>query len=312
VPRTDAVPLFVQADFGLDEDLQPKLVEIQGFPSLYAYQPVLAETYSKAYGIDPRLAALPDGLTPGDYWRLLGKAILAEHDPETVVLLEIDPWRQKTRHDFVVSEERLGLHTLDIRAVRQRGARLYYDRHGVETPIRRIYNRVIADELQRRRIEVPFAFRDDLEVEWAGHPNWFFLLSKFSLPYIQHPAVPWTRFLDQVEENPNSQEYVVKPLYSFAGAGVIVGPTAEQLAAIPDSARHNYVLQKRVNFRPVVDTPAGPTKIEVRIMYIWLDRLRPVNTVIRMGRGAQMGVDHNRQMDWVGGSAAFLDEESEQ
>ncbi len=306
VPRTDKVPLFVQADFGLDEDLQPKLVEIQGFPSLYGYQPVLAETYAKAYGIEPGLAVLPDGLTTEEYWRLLREAIIGEHDPAMVVLLEIDPWRQKTRHDFVVTEEMLGLHTVDIRAVRQRGAKLYYDLHGVETPVRRIYNRVIVDELQRRRVDVPFDLTDDLDVEWAGHPNWFFLLSKFSLPYLRHAAAPWTQFLDQAGRISKPEDYVLKPLYSFAGAGVIVGPTAGQLAAIPGGERHNYVLQKRVNFQPVVETPAGPTKIEVRIMYIWLDRLRPVNTIIRMGRGAQMGVDHNKEMEWVGGSAAFI------
>ena len=35
--------MFVQADFGLDQELRPPLVEIQGFPTLYAYQPLLAE-----------------------------------------------------------------------------------------------------------------------------------------------------------------------------------------------------------------------------------------------------------------------------
>jgi hypothetical protein len=60
----------------------------------------------------------------------------------------------------------------------------------------------------------------------------------------------------------------------------------------------------------VIDTPEGATKIEVRIMYVWLEGLRPVNTIIRMGRGAQMGVDHNKDMEWVGASAAFLEGET--
>jgi hypothetical protein len=163
------------------------------------------------------------------------------------------------------------------------------------------------DELVRRGVKTAFDFRDELDVEWAGHPNWFFRLSKFSLPYLDHPAVPRTQFLDRVEHVDNPERYVLKPLYSFAGTGVIVGPTADQIAAVPEKQRSGYILQERVDFRPVLETPFGANKIEVRIMYLWLDRLRPVNTIIRMGRGAQMGVDHNKGMEWVGGSAAFID-----
>ena len=180
-------------------------------------------------------------------------------------------------------------------------------RDGKLTPIRRIYNRAIVDELVRKRIPMAFDFRDELEVEWAGHPNWFFRLSKFSLPYLNHPAVPRTQFLDRARDIERPEDYVLKPLYSFAGAGVIVGPTAAQLAAVPAEQRSQYILQERVDFHPVVDTPFGPTKIEVRVMYIWGDRLRAVNTIIRMGRGAQMGVDHNKGFAWVGASAGFID-----
>jgi hypothetical protein len=250
---------------------------------------------------------LLDGLTPDEYFALLKDAILGNQDPETVVLLEIDPGRQKTRHDFAITEQMFGVRAVDVRQVRKQGNRLSYDRDGTVTPIRRIYNRVIADELERRQIQIPFDYRDDLDVEWAGHPNWFFRLSKFSLPYLDHPAAPRTLFLDRAGKVERPEDYVLKPLYSFAGVGVIVGPTAEQIEAIPTAERRNYVLQQRVNFRPAIETPAGPTKIEVRIMYIWRDRLRPVGTIIRMGRGAQMGVDHNKLMAWVGASAAFID-----
>jgi hypothetical protein len=309
-PNEDPAPLFVQADFGLDRDLEPKLVEIQGFPTLYAYQPVMAQAYREAYGIDPALAALPDGLTPAEYEALLRRAIVGECDPENVILMEIDPWRQKTSYDFLLTERILGVRTVDIAAVRKVGRELFYERDGKRIPIRRIYNRAIVDELLRRGIQTAFDFRDELDVEWAGHPNWFFRLSKFSLPYLDHPAVPRTQFLDRVEAVENPERYVLKPLYSFAGTGVIVGPTAEQIAAVPADQRTGYILQERVDFRPVIETPFGANKIEVRIMYLWLDRLRPVNSIIRMGRGAQMGVDHNKGMEWVGGSAAFIEEDA--
>ena len=189
----------------------------------------------------------------------------------------------------------------------KQGNGLFHHRDGKLTPIRRIYNRTIVDELVRKRIPMAFDFRDELDVEWAGHPNWFFRLSKFSLPYLDHVAVPRTRFLDQAQDIGRPEDYVLKPLYSFAGAGVIVGPTAAQLAAVPAPQRSQYILQERVDFRPVVETPFGPTKMEIRIMYIWLDGLRAVNTIIRMGRGAQMGVDHNKGFAWVGASAGFID-----
>jgi hypothetical protein len=306
VPNEDPAPLFVQADFGLDANLDPKLVEIQGFPSLYAYQPVMAESYRDAYSLDPHLAAFPGGITLAEYHALLRRAIVGEHDPENVVLLEIDPEHQKTRGDFHVTERLFGVHAVDIRDVRREGNRLF---HGA-TPIHRIYNRAIVDELERRSIELAFDFRDDLHVEWAGHPNWFFRLSKFSLPYLNHPAAPRAQFLDRAEhiEWPGRylERYVLKPLFSFAGLGVVVGPTQEQIAAVPADRRRDYLLQERVDFQPVIETPAGPAKIEVRIMYIWLDELRAVNTIVRMGRGAQMGVDHNKGLAWVGGSAGFI------
>jgi hypothetical protein len=306
-PHEDPQPLFVQADFGLDADLEPKLVEIQGFPTLYCYQPVMAECYRQAYGISDRLELLPGGLSLDEYRTLLGQAILGGHDPETVILLEIDPANQKTRHDFILTEQLYGVRTVDITALRKDGRRVYYERDGQRIPVRRIYNRAIVDELERKEIVLAFDFRDDLDVEWAGHPNWFFRLSKFSLPYLKHPAVPETRFLDRVGNVEHPERYVLKPLYSFAGAGVIVGPTAEQLRAVPAEQRSQYILQERVDFRPVVETPLGATKIEVRIMYLWLGSLRPVNTIIRMGRGSQMGVDHNKGFEWVGASAAFID-----
>jgi hypothetical protein len=306
VPGEATVPLFVQADFGLDANLEPQLVEIQGFPSLYSYQPVMAECYRDAYGIDTDLAALPGGLALDEYHRLLRRAIVADHDPANVILLEIDPARQKTRCDFMVTERLFGVRAVDVRELRKEGNRLLYKRDGQWTPVERIYNRAIVDELERLAIAIPFDFRDDLRVEWAGHPNWFFRLSKFSLPYLRHPAVPHAEFLDRVDRVDHPERYVLKPLYSFAGLGVIVGPTHEEIAAVPTGKRGQYLLQERVDFIPVVETPAGADKIEVRIMYIFLDEMRAVNTIIRTGRGTQMGVDHNKGFEWVGASAGFI------
>lgn len=310
VPGEEGNPHFVQVDFGVvreaDGRMTPRLVEIQGFPSLYAFQAVMAEAYREAYGLDAGLRHHPAPLDGPGYARLLGEAILGAHAPENVVLLEIDPEHQKTRCDFVATEKLLGVRAVCVTKVRKRGRKLYYDRDGVETPIERIYNRAIIDEQIRRGVEPAFAWTDDLDVEWAGHPNHYFRISKFSLPFLRHPFVPETMFLDRVRELPaDLGEWVLKPLFSFAGLGVIIGPSRDDVDAIPEGERGDWILQRRCEFAPIIETPEGAAKAEVRIMFIWTDRLQAASTIIRMGRGKMMGVDHNQDMNWVGASAGF-------
>jgi hypothetical protein len=311
VPNEAPHPMFIQVDFGLVRDsageLQPKLVELQAFPSLYAYQPVLARTFMDVYQLDKGLQYLLGGLDSASYLTLLQRAIVGDQDPENVILMEIDPEHQKTLPDFLLTEKLLGIRTVDIRAIKKDGNKLYWDSDGKRVPIRRIYNRAIVDELERKGAKLGFDFRDDLEVEWAGHPNWYFRISKFSIPYLRHASVPKTWFLDQMEEVPADLEnYALKPLYSFAGLGVVIAPTKEDIAAVPAERKSQYILQERLHFEPVIETPFGGTKVEVRVMYIWIDQLRPVLTILRMGRGLMMGVDHNRNMEWVGSSAALF------
>lgn len=319
VPNEAAHPMFVQVDFGLVRDaqgeIQPRLVELQAFPSLYAYQGPLAEAYIDVYGLnDPEfrsagageLKYLLSGLTPDSYRDLLRQAIVGSHNPENVILMEIHPQEQKTLPDFLLTEQLLGVRTVDIVDIKKQGSRLYYERNSQRVPIHRIYNRAIVDELERKKVKLAFDWRDDLDVEWAGHPNWYFRISKFSIPYLKHPSVPKTWFLDQLHEIPHDLEnYALKPLYSFAGLGVVIAPKREDIAAIPPEKRPYYILQERMNFEPVIDTPFGGTKAEVRVMYVWLDQLTPVLTIIRTGRGLQMGVDHNKNLEWVGASAGL-------
>jgi hypothetical protein len=310
VPRESPHPLFIQVDFGLVRDatgkLQPKLVELQGFPSLYAYQAMISQIYMEVFELDENLQYLLGGLDWEGYKKLLRRAIVGDQDPQSVILMEIDPSHQKTLPDFLLTEKLLGIATVDITEIEKRGNELFYDRGGQRTPVRRIYNRAIVDELVRKKLKLSFNFTDELEVEWAGHPNWYFRMSKFSLPFLHHECVPKTSFLDRVEPVPQDLEnYVIKPLFSFAGLGVILHPTKENLANIPKAKRSQYILQERMQFEPVIETPLGGTKAEIRIMYIWLDELLPVMTIVRIGRGLMMGVDHNKNMQWVGSSAGF-------
>ena len=316
----EAMPTFAQVDFGLVRDegghLAPKLVELQAFASLYGFQLAVAEAYRDAFELPASLELYLDGLTPDRYYELAANAIVGDNDPAEVVLMEIQPRQQKTWPDFVVTDQMWGVRAIDTSEVKREGRRLYYRRDGRVTQIKRIYNRVIPDELERKKIQLPFGYGDELEVSWAGHPAWYFRLSKFSIPWLSHPSVPETRFLDGIEQLPVDRErYLLKPLFSFAGGGIIFAPTDAQIAAIPLEERKNYILQERIRFEPVIATPHGPTQAEVRIMYLrdpstslsaGGSGLRPVLPLVRMGRGKMMGVDHNKGLRWVGASAGFM------
>jgi hypothetical protein len=281
-------------------------VELQAFPSLYAYQPVLAQTYIENYGLDQSFKYYLSNLDDASYRELLRKAVVGACEPANVILMEIDPEHQKTRPDFRMTEKMLGIRTVDIRNVRKNGRELYWEDAGRRVRIRRIYNRAIVDELERKDVKLGFDFRDELDVEWAGHPNWYFRISKFSIPFLRHECVPRTWFLDQMERVPDDLEnFALKPLYSFAGLGVIIGPKRTDIEAVPEDRRGQYILQERLHFTPVIETPFGGTKMEVRVMYVWVDELVPVLTILRTGRGLMMGVDHNRNMEWVGASAGL-------
>ncbi len=307
----ETLPTFIQVDFGLvatDAGVEGRLVELQAFPSLYGFQLALAECAVESYGIDD-VTLFVGGLSREDYVARVGQAILNGHDPAEVVLMEIDPARQKTRPDFEVTQQIWGVRAIDIQGVTRRGRQLFYRRDGVETRIARIYNRVIPDELERTGRTLPFDYRDDLDVEWAGGPDWFFRISKFSIPWLKHAWVPPTHYLSSLGALPPDRgEWLIKPLFSFAGDGIVFAPTDRDFAAIPQDGRWQYVLQRRIAFTPVINTPVGPTQAEIRIMFVREgDRLHAVLPLVRMGRGRMMGVDHNKGLEWVGAAAALID-----
>ena len=333
-----AHPHFLTADFALVRErtgeLVPRLVEIQAFPSVYAYQAVLGNAYREVFDLPGNLGSFLSGMDEEQYWTLLARTVLCGHDPENVVLTEVDPWRQKTAPDFELTARRLGISVVDISSLEPVGNRLHYrNAAGRLTPIRRIYNRAIADELIARQIRLQFDLTHGWDVEWAGHPNWYFLISKFSIPWLSrppgaHPVVPPAVFLNEfldgrgradleaagvelpADRGPETvySNLLLKPLFSFAGKGIQFDPTQEQLEAIPPAQRTDFLLQQRMSFAPTIETPHGITQAEIRILYLWPEggSLTPALSLVRLGRGKMMGVDHNRNQEWVGASAAFF------
>lgn len=307
--RGEDRPTFMQVDFGFVEGssgLEPRLVELQAFPSLYGFQHVLGELSRDIFGLHETTSAWD--LSPEEYRGLIGRTIVGPHDPNEVVLVEIDPERQKTLPDFVATEQLWGVRAIDLGSLVKQGRRLFARRDGGLVPVKRIYNRVIPDELERKGRAWPFDLREDLDVEWAGGADWFFKISKFSIPWLRHESVPETHYLSDVPEIRGPRgEWLLKPLFSFAGGGIIFGPTDADLAAIPPESRRHYILQERVSFTPTIDTPHGPTQLEVRLMMIRDgNRYRTVIPLGRMGRGKMMGVDHNKGLAWVGATAVLI------
>ena len=316
VPGCDALPLFAQADFAVVRDggrLASKLIELQAFPSLYGFQHFQSRLQRELAPASDELGFLLSGLDSDGYVREVGRAIRGDVPVENVVLLDLDPLHQKTAVDFSCTEKLWGVRAVDALAVEQRGRELWYERDGKPTRILRIYNRLIFDELAAKNVTLPFDMRKPLDVQWAGHPNWYFRWSKHSLPALRHPAVPEAHLLSELGETPSDLEnWVLKPLFSFAGAGVKVDVTADDLAAVPADQRANMLLMRKVEYAPAIETTEGPaSKVEVRIMFIWKDgRAFPVTTLARLSQGKMMGVAFNQDKTWVGSSGCLWPEES--
>ena len=310
VPDDFEHPPFLQLDFAITKNgdkFYPKLIELQAFPSLYGYQAYLNDVIKKHFDIPVGFHSYFNGLNKVSYQTLLTKLIVGNYDPENVILLEIEPERQKTRIDFAATEKLTGITTVCLSKIKKRSKKLFYVKDGKDIEIKRIYNRVIFDELERNKLNFDFDFKDEIDAEWAGHPNWFFKISKFSLPMLRGDYVPECYFLNELDEYPaNLNDFVLKPLFSFAGLGVDVDVTKEKLDAIENKS--NYILQQKVEYAPLIETPDGFSKAEIRMMFLWTNKYEGpvlVNNLIRTSKGKMMGVDFNKNKTWIGSSIAY-------
>ncbi|MEC3877362.1 hypothetical protein [Chryseobacterium salviniae] len=314
VPNDTEKPHFFTIDFGICKneygEVEPQLIELQAFPSLYAFQKVFEDAFCEIY---PFLSELRNTISPEDFKNHLQGLIVGEENPEHVILLEIYPEKQKTAIDFVLTEQLLGIKTVCLTKVKKNGRKLYYENNGELTEIKRIYNRVIFDELDRiPNLNTEFDFREDIDVKWITHPNWFFKISKFLLPLLQHQFVPKSYFLHEFPETEDLKNFVLKPLFSFAGSGVNLNPTKEITDAIED--KQNYILQRKVDYAPIFEDINGDfSKAEIRLLYIWPENNdHPIlmENLARMTKAAMVNVDFNKKdAIWIGSSNAFFAEE---
>jgi hypothetical protein len=315
VPGEDAHTSLLAVDFAICTDDKgqyiPKLIEMQGFASLYCYQEWLTQKYIKHFTIPAGFNNKFNGYTHQGYIERLKQVIIGNHKPENVVLLEIEPWKQKTQIDFYCTQSYLGIKAICLSDVIKEGRELYYLLNDKKTRIHRIYNRVIFDELlQRDDLKRQFNMTDDVEVEWVAHPNWFFRISKYTMPFIKSEYIPETWFVKDLKSIPTDLEnWVLKPLFSFSGQGVVFDVTKEDVEKVNDPS--NYILQRKVVYAPAVASPTGPVKCEVRMLYLWdKGEARPklALNLGRMSKGKMIGVRYNMNLDWVGATTYFFEQ----
>ncbi len=317
VPNENNISHFIALDFGVcindDSELEPQLIEMQGFPTLFGFQVYYPDLLRKYFSIPDNYSQYLNGYDRESYLTDLKEVIVGKENPEHVILLEIKPHQQKTRIDFYCTQDYLGIQPVCITELIQEGRKLFYfnEKSGKKTEVRRIYNRIIFDDLHAQK-DTLGRFVDitqDLEVEWVSHPNWFYRISKYTLPFIHHPFVPATYFLNEVKQIPADLEnYVLKPLFSFAGQGVVIDVEQADLDKIKDP--ENWILQKKVKYADVIITPDIPAKLEIRTMYIWTDgetRPKLAINLSRLSKGKMIGVRYNKDKDWVGGSVAYFE-----
>jgi hypothetical protein len=315
VPGEEGVSNMIAFDFGVcvneNNELEPQLIEMQGFPTLYGFQVYYPELIPKYFDVPAGYSQYLGGLDHENYLDRLAKVILGKHQAENVILLEIKPHEQKTRIDFYCTKDYVGIQPVCITELIQEGRKLFYRRDGVKTEVRRIYNRVIFDDLHSQKAKLGdfVDITQEFDVEWIPHPNWFYRISKFTLPFIRHPYVPETFFLNEVKQLPaDLDNFVLKPLFSFAGQGVVIDIVPSDIEKIKDP--ENWILQRKVKYAEVIETPNEPAKAEIRVMYLWDEgeqRPTPAINLARLSKGKMIGVRYNVDKTWVGGSVAFIE-----
>ena len=316
VPGENEHTHFIAFDFGIcineAGEYEPQLIEMQGFPTLFAYEILIDDVFRHHYPVPENFGCYLGGQNRESYIQLLKEIIVGKHKPENVILLEIFPRKQKTRIDFYCTEEYIGIKMVCLTELIQEGKKLYYLNDGTKTEVKRIYNRIIFDDLQQQTPEVQEKGKilfEELDVEWVSHPNWFYRISKFTLPLIHHPYVPKTFYLNEIKQMPTDLEnYVLKPLFSFAGQGVVIDVTQADIDKVKDP--ENWILQQKVKYADVIQTPDVPAKAEIRIFYFWKDgaaRPVPANNLGRLSKGKMIGVRYNKDKEWVGGNFCYFE-----
>ena len=340
-PKETPLPACIVMDFAIAQNehnaIVPALIELQGFPSLFAYEILQDECIRKTYTIPEGYSPYLNGYNKQKYMHHLESILKGDtlidtnenldtnnrnvsdstkdtlkHSNKHTVLLEILPHQQKTRIDFYCTEKYFNIPIVCITEIFVEENQLFYERAGKKIKIDRIYNRIVLDELKHQTKEIQekgALLHNKLDVEWVTHPHHFFRISKFLLPFLNHPYIPKTQFVDQLTSIPTAlDKYILKPLFSFAGQGVIIDISADDISNIKDPS--SWILQEKVEYANCIETPTGQAKAELRLFYFWDESKQQfiaTMNLTRLSKGKMIGVNYNKTATWVGGSLAYFE-----
>lgn len=312
IPGCDNHPQMMVFDFGIckneEGEIQPQLIEMQGFPSVIGLQFFLDEFYTSIFEISKSVDSYLNGYNQTTYVQLLKEIIIGTAKLENVVLLEHQPLQQKTLIDFICIQQLIGIETICIKDLRCEDSMLYYYKGEKKVMIERIFNRVVFDDLTTNDWNTIIDLRKKYNVTWINHPEWYYRISKYCLPFLHHPNIPKSYFLHEVMQPLPLETYVLKPLFSYAGMGVIIDVKQENIDSIKDP--ENWILQKKVNYAPIIPTPDEPAKAEWRIFYFWKNgEMKPVaiHNLARLSKEDMIGTRYNAHKEWVGGTIAYIE-----
>jgi hypothetical protein len=312
IPGENEFPQLMVFDFGICKnkagEIEPQLIEMQGFPSLFGFQYLCDKLTKKHFDIPENYDAYFNGYDGESYIQLLREIIIGEEDISQVVLLEIFPQQQKTLIDFKITEKILGIKTVCLTELIAIEDKLFYKDSGNLIQIKRIFNRMVFDDLSKFPEIKHIDLSKKYQVEWVAHPNWFYRISKFILPFTHHRYIPETYFLNELKYPLPLDEFVLKPLFSYAGMGVIINVTQNDIDQITDP--ENWILQRKVEYAEVIQTPVGHSKLEIRLFYFWKEGWEKpiaVHNLARLSQGEMIGTRYNQDKTWVGGTIAYFE-----
>ncbi|CAF0800733.1 unnamed protein product [Adineta steineri] len=257
-----------------------------GFPSLHALAAFLDDNYRTNFNIPNNWSVFFNGRDKTRYINLLKEIIIGPYHPDEVILMDIKPHEQHTAVDFYLTQKYLGIPIVALSDLKQEGKKLFYEQKGERKLIKRIYNRLIFDEVDddanifKDNIDI----RQDLDVEWIIHPNWFYRISKYLLPILKGDCVFNTYYLND-----------------------IIDVKKSDIEKIKDPK--NWILERKIEYEPVLNVNSTPIKGEIRLMYLWPDsREKPILTsnVLRLSTGKMINSQLNKNSEWAGSSMAFF------
>jgi len=161
------------------------------------------------------------------------------------ILLEDCPWEQKTAIDFHLLQKQASIEVLNFRGI--------LGSHALKEKL--IYNRLIfADLTAQEFANAKISLSGLPNARWLHHPDWYYFVSKSSLPYITSPWAAQSFLVADKPLNfePKSNAWVLKPLFDYGCSGVNLNPSRTDIENV--DAPKEWLLQQKIELKHLPGT----------------------------------------------------------